>query len=232
MKLNYVSVLLISCSMTLSSCCNSQFNTILSSSSVGGMFGSSIGGIINGPRGADKGTIAGMVIGGAIGAAVTTHNNAKKQHSSTNQQSTTRSSNDDVYDYDNSNVQFDTYNSDTYKKVAAAATSDLACLEVTNVKFLDANNNRKLDNDEKAFIVFDIYNRSNKTLYNVTPNITCNSSRVAISSAASVASVLPGQGIRYKATIVPIKKLKERPLQFTISFGSGKQRVVAKTFSI
>ncbi len=232
MKLNHISVALMCGAIVLSSCSNSQYSTILSSSSVGGMLGSSIGGITNGPRGADKGTLAGMVIGGAIGAAVTTHNNAKKQHKSHTSPNTSTSNEDDVYGYGNSNVQFDTYNSDTYKKIPAAATSDLACLEVTNVKFLDANNNRKLDNNEKAFIVFDIYNRSNQTLYNVAPNITCNSSRVAISSAASVASVLPGQGIRYKAAIVPIKKLKEQPLQFTISFGSGKQRVVAKTFSI
>lgn len=220
-------------SMLFSSCSNSQFSTILSSSSVGGMLGSSIGGVMNGPRGADKGTIAGMVIGGAVGAAVTTHNNAKRSAPASPERS--RNSNDageDTYAYSaNNEVQFDSYNKPSYN-VPKAASSDLQCLEVSNLHFIDSNNNRKLDNGEKAYIVFDIYNRGSKTLYNVAPDITCNTSRVAISAPASVATLLPNQGIRYKAEVVAVKKVSGQTLQFTISFGKGKQKVVAQSFSI
>ena len=195
------------------------------------MLGSSIGGVMNGPRGADKGTIAGMVIGGAIGAAVTTHNSAKQNTNHTASRNSKKSSEDDVYSY-NDNVQFDTYNSSAYKSIPTANSADLECLRVGNIRFLDANNNHKLDNNEKALIVFDIYNRGNKTLYNVTPNVSCNSSKVALSAAATIESIQPDQGIRYKVEVVAVKKLKETPLSFTISFGKGKQQVVAKTFSI
>ena len=217
-------------SLFTTSCSSSQFSTILSSSSVGGILGSSIGGVMNGPRGADKGTIAGMVIGGAVGAAVTTHNNAKRN--APKNSNTPQDTEDDAYSYSNNKgVQFDTYNKPGYN-VAKAELSDLASLEVSNLHFVDSNNNRKLDNDERAYIVFDIYNRGSKTLYNVTPNISCDSKRVAISSPASVATLLPGQGIRYKAEIVAVKKLNGQTLHFTIAFGKGKKQVIAQSFSI
>ena len=48
-----------------------QFYGATTGASIGGMFGSAIGGVIDGPRGSDLGTVAGMAIGGIIGAAAT-----------------------------------------------------------------------------------------------------------------------------------------------------------------
>ena len=204
----------------LSSCSYGQFAAVGTGGGLGGMIGSSIGGIIGGPRGADKGTLAGVVIGGAIGAVVS---------SQTAQRDNSRQY--DGHNNDRNGVQYDTYNQQQYR-IPAAANSDLAQLEVSNVNFVDSNNNRRLDNGEKAYIVFDIYNRSQKTLYNVAPTIKCSSKRVALSSPATVESVQPGQGIRYTAAVVPVRKLRNEPLTFTVSFGSGQEEVVAKTFSI
>ncbi len=204
----------------LSSCSYGQFAAVGTGGGLGGMIGSSIGGIMGGPRGADKGTLAGVVIGGAIGAVVS---------SQTAQRDNSRQY--DGHNNDCNGVQYDTYNQQQYR-IPAAVNSDLAQLEVSNVNFVDSNNNRRLDNGEKAYLVFDIYNRSGKTLYNVAPTIKCSSKRVAISSPATVESVQPGQGIRYTATVVPVRKLRNEPLTFTVSFGSGQEEVVAKTFSI
>lgn len=204
----------------LSSCSYGQFAAVGTGGGLGGMIGSSIGGIMGGPRGADKGTLAGVVIGGAIGAVVS---------SQTAQRDNSRQY--DGHNNDRNGVQYDTYNQQQYR-IPAAANSDLAQLEVSNVNFVDSNNNRRLDNGEKAYIVFDIYNRSQKTLYNVAPTIKCSSKRVALSSPATVESVQPGQGIRYTAAVVPVRKLRNEPLTFTVSFGSGQEEVVAKTFSI
>lgn len=204
----------------LSSCSYGQFAAVGTGGGLGGMIGSSIGGIMGGPRGADKGTLAGVVIGGAIGAVVS---------SQTAQRDNSRQY--DGHNNDRNGVQYDTYNQQQYR-IPAAANSDLAQLEVSNVNFVDSNNNRRLDNGEKAYIVFDIYNRSQKTLYNVAPTIKCSSKRVALSSPATVESVQPGQGIRYTAAVVPVRKLRNEPLTFTVSFGSGQEEVVTKTFSI
>ncbi len=221
MKRNVFSkgILLLAVPALLSSCSYSQFAAVTTGGGLGGVLGSSIGGLMGGPRGADKGTLAGVVIGGAIGAAVSQHTSQNRNRSY------------DSHNADNNGVQYDSYNQSKYR-IPAAANSDLALLEVSNVNFLDANNNRRLDNGEKAYIVFDIYNRGEKTLYNVSPTITCNSKRVVLSAPATVESVLPGQGIRYTAAVVPVKKLRNEPLTFTVSFGSGQDKVVAKTFSI
>lgn len=207
--------------LLLSSCSYRQFNAVATGSSVGGMLGSSIGGLAGGPRGYDTGTLAGMVIGGAIGAAVT----APKQNESDSRTSTAG----DVYETEE--VRYGTYRSPKYTAPAATRV-DLSELEICNVHFLDVNNNARLDLDEEACIVMDIYNRGNRTLYNVTPTITCSSRRVCISPAATVNSLQPGQGIRYRASVKATRRVKDEAVLFYVNFGSGKQTVKAKTFKI
>lgn len=221
--------------LTLTSCSYNQFGAVATGSSLGGMLGSSIGGLMGGPRGSDRGTIAGMVLGGAVGAVATAARNQHNQPRTAQPDDTSsQTCQDDAYASSTGNdgvVSYDTYNSSRYR-VPSAAHSDLEDLEVSNIHFLDDNNNQRLDDGERALIVFDIYNRGTKTLYNLAPNITCSSKRVAVSPAATIASVLPGQGIRYTASVVAVRRLKEGPLRFTISFGTGKQQVVVKTFEI
>ena len=223
-------------SLTLTSCSYNQFGAVATGSSLGGMLGSSIGGLMGGPRGSDKGTIAGMVLGGAVGAVATaTRNQHNQPRTVQSYNSSSQTYQDDAYNSSSSGndgvVSYDTYNSSRYR-VPSAAHSDLEDLEVSNIHFLDDNNNQRLDDGERALIVFDISNRGAKTLYNVAPNITCSSKRVAVSPAATIASVLPGQGIRYTASVVAVRRLKDAPLRFTVSFGTGKQQVVVKTFEI
>lgn len=209
--------------LVLSSCSYRQFGAVATGSSLGGMLGSSIGGLMGGWRGSDKGTIAGMVIGGVAGAVVTAPRDNTREHVERvpeERQSSTRV-----------DVHFDSYNSPQYRS-SYAAHADLTNLVVGDIHFLDGNNNQRLDADEEAYIVFEIYNRGSKTLYNVTPYITCDSKRVVLSSPATIQSLGSGQGIRYKAMVKAIRKPKKGPLNFTISFGKGNQQVVAKTFSI
>ena len=225
---------LLNISLLLSSCSYSQYGAVASGSTLGGMLGSSIGGLMGGPRAPDKGTIAGMILGGAIGAAATAQQNTAKRHTPQPVQAPNNTDyTDDTYNSTGSNndVQFSTYNNPHYK-APRAAYDDVQYLEVSNLQFIDSNNNRRLDTDEKAYIVFDIHNRSNKILYNITPNIVCSSKRVVVSVPATITTILPGQGIRYKAAVVAIRRIKNQPLHFSISFGSEKQQVVVKTFSI
>jgi len=222
------SILFLSLALLLSSCSYQQFGAVATGSSLGGMFGSSIGGLMGGPRGSDKGTLAGMVIGGVVGAAATaSHNNNAK-----NSDNESYYDDVDVYNrHSNGDVQYGTYNSPTYQS-PAAATSDLEYIEVTNLHFLDSNNNQRLDRDEEAFIVMDIYNRGDRTLYNLTPRISCDSKRVLISPAASIGNLSPGQGVRYKAAVKSTRRTNEGYLLFSVGFGTGKQAVTAKQFKI
>ncbi len=201
-----------------------QFNAVVAGSSVGGMFGSSIGGIIGGPRGYDVGNLTGMVVGGAIGAAA-----AQPKQPKTEKQS--RSANDDVYHFGSDDVQYDSYNKPKYTS-PAAAQRDVEFLEVTNLHFLDSNDNHCLDRGEEAMLVMDIYNRGDRTLYNIAPQITCSSKRVAISPAATVSALPAGQGVRYKAMVKAVRRISDEWVVFDVAFGTGKQAVRAKQFKI
>lgn len=215
--------LLLALALALTSCSSSQFYGTATGSSLGAMFGSSIGGLMGGPRGSDKGTLAGLIIGGAIGAAAT----APRNH----QTSPARTQDDEVCTPStNGGVSYGTYRSPRYQ-AGEAAYADVAGLSVENVCFLDDNNNRRLDEGEQAYIVFDIYNNSATTLYNVTPQVACNSRRVVVSAPATIASIAPQKGVRYKAAVRAARRVSGE-LTFTISFGNGKQKAVAKSFKL
>lgn len=224
--------LLLLLSSTSTSCSYREYSAITSGSSLGAIFGSSIGGLIGGPRGSDKGTLAGMVIGAAAGAAVV---NQSKQKAERQARSADADADyDDAYAAQRGNgadVQYGTYNTPSPAN-RMAAHSDLCFLEVTHVHFLDSNNNQCLDPDESAFIEFDLYNRADHTLYNVTPLITCTNKRVLVSPAATVASIASGRGIRYKTAIRAPHRLRAGNLGFTVSFGAGKSRITARQFTI
>lgn len=232
---------LLSLAVLLSSCTSyQQFGAVATGSSLGGMLGSSIGGLAGGYRGHVRGTIAGMIIGGAVGAAVTapsedrTSKKMGRAKDAAGEVGRVQDMDDDVYSgssYSDDEVQYGTYNSPSYQS-PAATTSDLDYIEVANVHFLDDNNNQALDRDEEAFLVMEIYNRGDKTLYNVTPQITCSSKRVLISPAATVNRMEPGVGIRYKAGVKPYRRIGDDYVTFTVSFSNGMQQVVAKTFRI
>lgn len=221
------SLFLLSSLLLLSSCSYRQFGAVAAGSSLGGMFGSSIGGLTGGPRGSDKGTLAGMVIGGAVGAAVTAPRSQDRSGNSGDPYYTESES----YSRNHDGVQYDTYNSSRYRS-PEAANSDLMALEVSNIYFLDENDNRRLDTGEQAYIVMDIYNGGQRTLYNVTPHITCDSKRVVVSPPATIASIAPGRAVRYKAAVRAYRKLRDGRLVFTVSFGTGSQKVVAQTIRI
>lgn len=199
-------------------CSYGQFSAVTTGSSLGGLFGSSIGGLIGGPRGADAGAVIGMLAGGAAGAAATASHDKK-----TSSQAAYSGSADDV--------EYGTYDTPAYRsRMRQASRWDY--VEVAEVKFLDANNDRRLDAGESAFIVMDIYNRGDATLYNVTPLISCDSRRVLVSPPAIVSEIPSGRGVRYKAEVRAQRRLRQGPLVFKVSFGTGKHAVTAKTFSV
>lgn len=208
------------CVFLLSGCTSNQFSGVATGSMLGGMFGSSIGGIFGGYRGHDVGGAIGMLAGGAVGAAVTAE----------------RSSRDGAFaqgneDYGYDRVEYGSYR-DEVRRDIPTASSDWDFLEVTAVRFSDANDNRCLDAGERAFLTMEIYNRGDRPIRDIAPRISCDNRRVAISPTAIVSRLEPGQGFRYKAEIIAPERLKEGLLTFNVAFGNGKRKVTAKSFRI
>lgn len=207
--------------LILGSCTSNQFGGAVGGAGIGGMLGSAIGGIIGGPRGSDIGTVIGVLGGGAAGAAA---NAPKDSHRSDGNPYTNQ-------DYEGYGVSGDASSAacpDDSNEVLDKSNVQNNELEVLNVQFFGANKQQALEASSTGTLIMEIYNRSDKMLYNITPEISCNDNRVRISTPATIMNLEPEKGVRYRAVITAPRKLKTDNVIFTIAF-KGK---VVRNFSV
>lgn len=191
---------------------------------VGSMFGSIIGDIVGGHRGSDLGALIGGAAGAAIGVA-SAHDHDSDGYASSHR---SRRHHQDTYDYD-SDIYYG--NGRDYSYSAPVSPADY--LEITNVVFADANNNRILEGGETAYVTFDIANHSGQAIYNIAPVITCDNRRVRISPTATIAKIDAGRGMRYKATVCAQTNVRSGMATFQIGFAERGNRLdLAKSFRI
>lgn len=82
---------------------------------------------------------------------------------------------------------------------------------VRNVRFVDANQDGILKAGEECKITFEIMNYTRQTLYDVQPmvNDVTGNKNIHISPNLHVESIAPNSGVRYTATILADRKLKD-----------------------
>ena len=203
---------LISSTLLLSSCQSmNQFYGTATGASLGGLFGSAIGGIADGPRGHDMGTVVGMAIGGIIGAAATAPKTGDGNYRSS----------DYYYDYGT-----DDYRENNYY-------SPFANIEIEELRFVDENNNRALDAGEHARLVFIIRNMGRDYVYDIAPVITVSGTKeIYLSPTAIVKELGPGKAVRYQSEIVATKKLKNGNADFSIGLSDGDKLYTLRSFQM
>jgi len=203
---------LMATALLLSSCQSmNQFYGAATGASLGGMFGSAIGGLADGPRGSDLGTVAGMAIGGIIGAAATAPKTDNGNYRSS----------DYYYDYDR----------DDYRQ--NNAYSPYASIEIEELRFVDDNNNRALDAGEHAKLVFIIRNTGRDYVYDIAPVITVSGTKqIYLSPTAIVKELGPGKAVRYQSEVVATNKLKNGTADFSIGFSNGDQLYTLRSFQL
>ncbi|MDO4210533.1 MAG: hypothetical protein Q4D23_02280 [Bacteroidales bacterium] len=211
--------------LALSSCSTySEWSRGTTGAYVGSMFGSIIGDIVGGHRGSDLGALIGGAAGAAIGVA-SAHDHDSDGYASSHR---SRRHHQETYDYD-SDIYYG--NGRDYSYSAPVSPADY--LEITNVVFADANNNRVLEGGETAYVTFDIANHSGQAIYNIAPVITCDNHRVRISPTATIAKIDAGRGMRYKATVCAQTNVRSGMATFQIGFAErGNKFDLAKTFRI
>ena len=202
----------IASAMMLSSCQSmSQFYGMTTGASIGGMFGSAIGGMADGPRGSDMGTVVGMAIGGIIGAAATAPKTDDGNYRSS----------DYYYDYD-----MDDYRQNN-------AYSPYVNIEIEELRFVDENNNRALDANEHAKLVFIIRNTGRDYVYDIAPVITVSGTKqIYLSPTAIVKELAPGKAVRYQSEIIATRKLKNGMADFSIGFSDGDRLYTQRSFQL
>ena len=198
--------------LLLSSCQSmSQFYGATTGASLGGMFGSAIGGMADGPRGSDMGTVVGMAIGGIIGAAATAPKTDDGNYRSS----------DYYHDYD-----MDDYRQNN-------SYSPFANIEIEELRFVDENNNRILDAEEHAKLVFIIRNTGRDYVYDIAPVITVSGTKdIYLSPTAIVKELGPGKAVRYQSEIIATKKLKSGNADFSIGLSDGDKLYTLRSFQL
>lgn len=203
---------LVATTLLMSSCQSmSQFYGVTTGASLGGMFGSAIGGIADGPRGSDLGTVVGMAVGGMIGAAAT----APKT---------------DDGNYRSSDYYYD-YGMDDYRQ--NNAYSPYASIDIEELRFVDDNNNRALDAEEHARLVFIMRNTGRDYVYDIAPVITVTGTKeIYLSPTAIVKELAPGKAVRYQCEVIATRKLKNGKADFSIGFSDGDKLYTMRSFQL
>ena len=249
-------MLLSSCSTTESGASNGAF--------FGSIIGSAIGGITGGPRGSDIGTLIGMAGGAVVGAAVGQASEKAEQRKydeymrrradrSRNQSySSTDTYSTDAYSRDNSGfdpnnggddrivmeteVPSNTVSRDELKNMTGYNVNINESIQLRHENFTDANGDGAISAGEECKVSFEIMNNSDVEIFNVTPMVieTTGNKHIHISSTVRVESIKPHMGVRYTATILADKRLKDGKavIRVTVTQGQNDITSMAREFNI
>ncbi len=147
----------------------------------------------------------------------------------------TNSGDDRIYDFSSSDYTGN-YSAQTPKEQMPQNSSveDLAqsftytpSIEIRNARFVDDNEDGKIQRDEICKIIFEVINRGNQPLTDVVPTvIEANGNRhIFISPSMHIESIAPGKGIRYTAVIKADSRLKEGNARFCVSVIQGGEAI-------
>ena len=195
--------------LLLSGCASGRMGNpgaIVAGASIGGSLGGSIGGLIGdnnrgwrgGYRGSAIGNIVGTIAGAAIGSALT----APRQEPIE----------DDAYVPEVREVRVQKYKKQSVQQPVSQ-------LKLRRIRFIDDNRGHVIDAGENSKIIFEIMNEGRKPVYNVVPVVETvgKVKHIGISPSVMVEEILPGEGIRYTASIHAGNRLKDGEVTFRVA---------------
>ena len=195
--------------LLLSGCASGRMGNpgaIVAGASIGGSLGGSIGGLIGdnnrgwrgGYRGSAIGNIVGTIAGAAIGSALT----APRQEPIE----------DDAYVPEVREVRVQKYKKQPVQQPVSQ-------LKLRRIRFIDDNRSHVIDAGENSKIIFEIMNEDRKPVYNVVPVVETvgKVKHIGISPSVMVEEILPGEGMRYTASIHAGNRLKDGEVTFRVA---------------
>ena len=227
-------MLLSSCSTTESGASNGAF--------FGSIIGSAIGGISGGHRGSDIGTLVGMAGGAVVGAAICQASEKAEQRKYDEYM---RRRTDSGFDPNNggddrivmeTEVPSNTVSLDELKNMTGYNVNINESIQLRHENFTDANGDGNISPGEECKVSFEIMNNSDVEIFNVIPTVieTTGNKHIHISPTVRVESIKPHQGVRYTATILADKRLKDgnAVIRVTVTQGQNDIASMAKEFNI
>ena len=240
-------MLLSSCSTTESGASNGAF--------FGSILGSAIGGITGGYRGSDIGTIVGMAGGAVVGAAIgqASEKEDQRKYGEYMRRRNDRSGFDpnnggnDQSGFDPNNggddrivmeeeVPSQTVTLDELKRMEGFNVNINESIHLRHEDFSDANGDGFITPGEECKVSFEIMNNSDVEIFDVIPTVieTTGNKHIHISPTVRIESIRPHQGVRYTATVLADKRLKDgnAVIRVTVTQGRNDIASMAKEFNI
>lgn len=252
-----IGIYLVGAALLVSSCGTYTGQGAYAGATFGSILGSAIGGISGGWRGSDIGTIVGMAGGAAVGAAIGAAADQKQQekiegyHKRIEQRERqyddqqgvygqgTDQSDDSGFDATNSGDDRIDLGIEGPKGEVAVSASKIGRIDnnstterivIRNARFIDDNQDGILKAGEECKISFEIMNYSGRTLYDVQPMVyeVTGNKNLHVSPNLHVESIAPNSGVRYTATILAGKKLKDGTATIRVGATVGNRELTAQ----
>lgn len=260
-------VVLAAAAMLLASSCGTYTGQgAYAGATFGTILGSAIGGISDGPRGHDVGTIVGMAGGAVIGGMIGNAQDQQRQRCTDEVYSRreprrhqsdrrvpvqpgneedygsgfdkTNSGDDRLYDFE-SGMAAGSGNESQPRQILPGSSSveNIASgivytptIEIRNARFVDADGDNVIRRGEMCRVVFEVYNHSRKTIYDIQPMVVeaTGNRHLYISPGIHVEKIAPGKGIRYTALVKADNRIKKGTARICISVIEGNNRKISE----
>ena len=141
----------------------------------------------------------------------------------------TTNSGDDRIDFDaNSSSTIPNNNPDTSVSMDASKVEQIygakkaaesGKITIKNVRFEETAEHNVLHGGEVGKVKFEMYNETQAPIYNFMPTVVeaDGNKRIYISPSVSVENIMPGQGLRYTATVKADKRIKDGEIRLLVS---------------
>ena len=141
----------------------------------------------------------------------------------------TTNSGDDRIDFDvNSSSTLPNNNPDTSVSMDAGRVEQIygankaaesGKITIKNVRFVETAEHNVLHGGEVGKVKFEMYNETQAPIYNFMPTVVeaDGNKRIYISPSVRVENIMPGQGLRYTATVKADKRIKDGEIRLLVS---------------
>mgnify|MGYP004523531055 FL=1 len=141
----------------------------------------------------------------------------------------TTNSGDDRIDFDvNSSSTLPNNNPDTSVSMDAGKVEQIygakkaaesGKITIKNVRFEETAEHNVLHGGEVGKVKFEMYNETQAPIYNFMPTVVeaDGNKRIYISPSVRVENIMPGQGLRYTATVKADKRIKDGEIRLLVS---------------
>lgn len=103
-------------------------------------------------------------------------------------------------------------------------------IEICNASFVDRDGDGIIRAGEECRVSFEIMNRSSMTVYDIQPTVieTTRNKHIHISQSIRVESIEPGKGVRYTATVLADRRLKDGEAVIKVAVAQGDKDITSQ----